>query len=68
MQGKGNTADRILPGICSFAWSPDRQKVAVCPQSREILIFKTFGKPKISDWQLEDVLKEVRELEVFRYP
>ena len=44
---KGAKLDRILPGIASFAWSPDRKKVAVCPHGREILIFHTDGKPKI---------------------
>ena len=51
--------DRILPGIASFDWNADRSRVAVCPQSREILIFKTNGKPNIKDWDLEAVLKEV---------
>ena len=36
-----STANRILPGIQCFAWSPDRSLVAVCPFSREILIFAT---------------------------
>jgi WD40 repeat protein len=32
--------------------------VAVCPQSAEILIFETAGKPNISEWKLIQVLKE----------
>lgn len=34
-------ANRILPGIQCFAWSPDRSLVALCPLGREILIFQT---------------------------
>lgn len=51
--------NRILPGIQSFAWSPDRSMVAVCPHSAEILIFATNMKPDIKDWRLTEVLKEV---------
>ena len=51
--------NRILPGIQSFAWNPDRSLVAVCPYSREILIFATNQKPDIKDWRLVEVLKEV---------
>jgi len=50
--------NRILPGIQSFAWSPDRSMVAVCPHSAEILIFATNMKPDIKDWRLTEVLKE----------
>ena len=56
---KKQKLDRILPGISAFAFSPDNQRCAVCPQGREILIFKTNGKPNIADWDLEDVHKEV---------
>lgn len=54
-----DTSNRILPGIQCFAWSPDRSMVAVCPQSKEILIFATNSKPDIKDWRLVEVLKEV---------
>lgn len=59
-------ANRILPGIQSFAWNADRSLVAVCPFSREILIFETNQKPNISDWRLAEVLREVslRDLEL----
>jgi len=53
------TANRILPGIQCFAWNHDRSLVAVCPFSREILIFATNSKPDIRDWQLVEVLREV---------
>ena len=33
--------------------------VAVCPQSKEILVFATNQKPDIKDWRLVEVLKEV---------
>jgi len=55
---KDTTGNRIMPGIQSFAWSPDRQRVAVCPQSNEILIFETGNKPNIKDWKLVEVLRE----------
>lgn len=55
------TANRILPGIQSFAWNPDRSLVAVCPYSREILIFATNSKPDIKDWRLVEVLREVSD-------
>ena len=55
--------DRILPGISAFAWSPDNSRCAVCPQGREILIFKTNGKPSIAEWDLEAVHKEVCNIE-----
>ena len=51
--------NRILPGISSFSWNSDCSLVAVCPLSREILIFKTNGEPDISKWTLQQVLKEV---------
>ena len=51
--------NRILPGISVFAWNGDCSQVAVCPQSKEILIFATNGKPNISEWTLVQVLKEV---------
>ena len=54
-----STANRILPGIQCFAWNPDRSLVAVCPFSREILIFATNSKPDIKDWRLVEVLREV---------
>ncbi len=54
-----DTSNRIMPGIQCFAWSPDRSMVAVCPQSKEILIFATNQKPDIKDWRLVEVLKEV---------
>lgn len=50
--------NRILPGIQSYAWNGDCSKVAVCPQSREILIFETNNSPDISKWKLVQVLKE----------
>ncbi len=53
------TTNRIMPGIQCFAWNGDRSKVAVCPQSKEILIFETNQKLNIKDWTLIDVLKEV---------
>jgi hypothetical protein len=52
-------ANRIIPGITSFAWNADCSKVAVCPQSREVLIFETGNQPEISKWKLIQVLKEV---------
>lgn len=51
--------NRILPGIQSYAWNADCSKVAVCPMSREILIFETNQSPDISKWRLIQVLKEV---------
>jgi len=50
--------NRILPGISSFAWNSDCTRVAVCPQSKEILIFETGKSPNISEWKLVQVLKE----------
>ena len=57
--------NRILPGIQCFAWSPDRSQVAVCPFSREILIFATNSKPDIKDWRLIEVLSEVSRQALF---
>jgi len=50
--------NRILPGIQTYAYNGDCSKVAICPQSAEILIFETLGKPTINDWKLVQVLKE----------
>ena len=55
-------ANRILPGIQCFAWNHDRSLVAVCPFSREILIFATNQKPDIQDWRLVEVLREVSSI------
>jgi hypothetical protein len=52
-------SNRIIPGITSFAWNANCSKVAVCPQSREVLIFETNNQPDISKWKLSQVLKEV---------
>ena len=41
MSAKNANVNRILPGIQSYAWNADCSKCAVCPQSREILIFDT---------------------------
>ena len=51
--------NRILPGIQSFSFNADGSKVAVCPRTAEILIFKTNGSSNIKDWTLLQVLKEV---------
>lgn len=51
--------NRILPGIATYAWNGDCSRVAVCPQTREILIFETNMSPDISKWKLLQVLKEV---------
>lgn len=51
--------NRILPGIQSFAFNADGSRVAVCPRTAEILIFKTNGSHNIKDWTLLQVLKEV---------
>jgi hypothetical protein len=54
--------NRILPGIQTYAWNGDGSKAAVCPQTREILIFETNQTPDISKWKLVQVLKEVRDI------
>jgi actin related protein 2/3 complex, subunit 1A/1B len=51
--------NRIIPGITSFAWNANCSKIAVCPQSREVLIFETGNQPDITKWKLSQVLKEV---------
>jgi len=53
-------ANRILPGIQSFAWNHDSSLIAVCPHGREILIMRTNNKPDPKDWSLVEVLREVR--------
>lgn len=62
---KDATVNRVMPGIQSFAWSADRSRCAVCPQSNEILIFDTNNKPNISDWRLLEVLREVSDRGLF---
>lgn len=54
----GQSTNRILPGICCFAWNNDSSKVAVCPTNNEIWIFDTGGSPDISKWTKVNVLKE----------
>lgn len=51
--------NRIIPGITSFAWNANCSKIAICPQSREVLIFETGNQPDITKWKLAQVLKEV---------
>ena len=51
--------NRISPGIQCFAFNGDSTLCAVCPQSKEILIFKTNGQKDISKWTLDQTLKHV---------
>ena len=53
------TNNRILPGISSFAWNSDCSKIAICPTSHEIWVFKTNSTADISKWERIQVLKEV---------
>ncbi len=59
MKKQAAPINRILPGIQTYAWNSDCTRVAVCPQSREILIFETNQSPDISKWKLVQELREV---------
>ena len=53
------SVNRILPGISSFAWNKDGSKIAICPNTNEIWIFKTNSTSDIAKWERIQVLKEV---------
>jgi len=59
MQSSQSQVNRILPGISSFAWNKDCSKIAICPTSTEIWIFKTNSTADISKWERVQILKEV---------
>jgi hypothetical protein len=51
--------NRIVPGVSSFSWNKDNSKVAVCPNNKEIWIFKTSKSQDISKWERIQIMKEV---------
>lgn len=46
--------------LSCFAWNKDGSKLAVCPNSTEIWIYKTNKNVDTSKWEKIQVLKEVR--------
>jgi actin related protein 2/3 complex subunit 1A/1B len=47
--------------MACFAWNKDQSKIAMCPNSSEIWVFKTNNAPNDSTkWERIQVLKEVR--------
>jgi len=44
------------------AWNADRSMIAVCPNSREIDIYKTNGKEDMDSWEKIDTLREHEHL------
>ena len=56
---QSSVPNRILPGISCFAWNKDCSKIAICPTTSEIWIFKTNKTADISKWERIQVLKEV---------
>lgn len=58
MNEKGQSTNRILPGVQCFAWNKDGSMAAICPCNNEIWIFETAGTPDISKWTKIKVLKE----------
>lgn len=59
--------NRILPGISCFAWNKDCSKIAICPTTREIWIFKTNMTADISKWERIQILKEVTITRLFDF-
>jgi actin related protein 2/3 complex subunit 1A/1B len=48
--------------MACFAWNKDQSKIAICPNSSEIWVFKTNNKPNDSTkWERIQVLKEVSD-------
>ena len=57
----GLAPTRIAQGMACFAWNKDQSKIAMCPNSSEIWVFKTNNAPNDSTkWERIQVLKEVR--------
>jgi actin related protein 2/3 complex subunit 1A/1B len=46
--------------LSCFAWNKDGSKLAVCPNSNEIWVYKTNKTQDTSKWEIIQVLKEVR--------
>ena len=56
----GITASRVAPGMSCFAWNKDGSKIAICPNTNEIWVYKTNNSPNDSTkWERIQVLKEV---------
>ena len=56
----GLTPTRIAQGMACFAWNKDQSKIAICPNSSEIWVYKTNNQPNDSTkWERIQVLKEV---------
>jgi hypothetical protein len=58
----GLAPSRVAQGMACFAWNKDQSKIAICPNSSEIWVFKTNNKPNDSTkWERIQVLKEVSD-------
>ncbi len=59
MQG-ASSSNRVSMALSCFAWNKDGSKLAVCPNSNEIWLYKTNKTQDTSKWEIIQVLKEVR--------
>ncbi len=55
---KPSKPSRTFVQVTAISFNHDGSKVAVCPGSREIIIYATNGSRKDSAWTVEHVLKE----------
>jgi hypothetical protein len=53
-------SNRVTTALSCYAWNKDGSKLAVCPSSSEIWIFKTNKQADTTKWERVQVLKEVR--------
>ena len=52
----------MTTSLSCFAWNKDGSKLAVCPSSSEIWIFKTNKQADTTKWERVQILKEVRAI------
>lgn len=50
------TICKVADGVSCHAWSPDRKRIALCPNNEKILIYKNADQPDFSKWVLEHEL------------
>ena len=54
------SVQRIVPCMTCHAWNGDHTKVAICPNTKDVLIYKKTG----TGYELEATLKEVSETQL----
>lgn len=65
MQGASSN-NRVSMALSCFAWNKDSSKLAVCPNSNEIWIYRTNKTQDTNKWEIIQVLKEVSDCNIWK--